>query len=89
MDHDRQLIGLDLEFSMAMGTDIGSGHEYIVTAYSDQGDGNGNIVPRHVSGLAKPVDRTGGQREEHDGQDEQQDGFFCVFHRVTAFLEPV
>ena len=71
VDSHRQLIGLGLEFRMATGADKGSRHQYDVTAHGDQGDGNGNIVPRHVSGLTKPVYRAGGQGEDDSGQDEE------------------
>ena len=85
MDHNGQLVGLDLELGMAMGANEGSGHQYEVTQYGDQDNGNGHVVPRNVSGLAKPVYRTGGQREDDEGQTEEQDDFLGVLHRFTAF----
>ena len=63
MDGYVQLMGLGLELRFAMGADIGFGHEYDIPRHRDQGNGNGNIVPRHVHGIAEPVDRTGGEGE--------------------------
>ena len=84
MDRHVQLIRLCLKFGLTMGTNIGFGHQYEVSADQNQGKGNGDVVPRHVVGVAKPIHRAGG----HGQGDEQQDGDEdeCFFHEVTAFL---
>ena len=59
MDGYVQLMGLGFKFRLAVGADIRFGHEYDVSENGYQQNGNGNVIPRNVKSIAKPIHLTG------------------------------
>ena len=78
-----KLVGLGLEFHVATRAYIRLRHQYDVRHNKDQRNGNGDIIPRNVRRLAKPIDRARGTSKRNAQQKGKQ---ICFFHDFTAFL---
>ena len=61
MDCDVKLMGLGLEFGVAIGADERGRHQYEICDYEDQSNRNRNVIPRNLNGVAKPIYSTGCQ----------------------------